>query len=48
MKIDLPFSSGKPDREDGIAVILQSKEHGRVTGAAALQIPKDGRVAAPR
>jgi hypothetical protein len=48
MKIDLPFSSGKPDREDGIAVILQSKEHGRVIGAAALQIPKDGRVAAPR
>jgi hypothetical protein len=48
MKLDLPLSSGKSDHEDGIAVILQSKEHGRVIGAAVLQTPGDGRVAAPR
>lgn len=48
MKIDLPLSSGKADREDGIVVLLQSREHGRVIGAALLNTQGDGRLAAPR
>ncbi|MSP93887.1 MAG: DUF1223 domain-containing protein [Alphaproteobacteria bacterium] len=48
MKIDLPVSSATAKHEDGIVVILQAEDYGRVIGAAALRVPKDSRVAAPR
>jgi hypothetical protein len=48
MKIDLPVSSGSAKHEDGVAVILQDQDYGRVIGAASLKVASDNRLAAPR
>lgn len=48
MKIDLPVSSGSGKHEDGVAVILQDQDYGRVMGAATMRVPVDNRLAAPR
>jgi hypothetical protein len=39
MKIDLPLNVGKT-KQDGVAVILQERDYGRVIAAAALALPE--------
>jgi hypothetical protein len=38
MKIDLPLNVGKT-KQDGVAVLLQERDYGRVIGAAVLAVP---------
>jgi len=38
MKIDLPLTVGKT-KQDGVAVLLQESDYGRVIGAAVLSMP---------
>jgi len=38
MKINLPLNVGK-EKQDGVAVLLQERDYGRVIGAAALSVP---------
>jgi hypothetical protein len=47
MKIDLPLNVGKA-KQDGVAVVLQERDFGRVIGAAALAVPDQSSAASLR
>jgi hypothetical protein len=47
MRIDLPIATGK-SKHDGIAVVLQSRDYGRILAAAMIKLPAVDQVATPR